>query len=103
VDTLRIAVWTIWSSYALLGVFAAVFLFLLEPKRVDIGGVTLALVLMGIGSVFIAVALLAGSIVGTRVMLSNSSARRAGALFTVLAGWIGSLLLGCLAWSVWTE
>ena len=102
-DPLRIAVRTIWSAYALLGVFAAAFFFLLEPKRLDIGGVTLALILMGIGSVSIAVALLAGSVVGTRVMLSNRSARRAGAVFTVLAGWIGSLLLGWLAWGFWTE
>jgi hypothetical protein len=103
VDPLRVAVWTIWGSYALLGVFAAAFLFLLEPKRIDIGGVTLALILMGIGSVFIAVAMMAASIVGARLMFSNSSARRAGTVFTVLAGWIGSLLLGWLAWGFWTE
>ena len=87
----------------MLGVLAAAVVFLLESKRLDIGGVTLTLILMGVGSLFVAAALLAGSAIGTRAMLSNSSARRTGVIFTVLAGWIGSGLLGWLAWSFWTE
>jgi len=103
VDQTRFAIRIIWGAYLLLGVLVAAFLFLLEPKRLDIAGVTLALILMGVGSVFIAVALLIGSVVATRVMLYDSSARRTGVVFTVLAGWVGTFLMGWLAWSSWTE
>jgi hypothetical protein len=103
VNLTRIAVRIIWGAYLLLGVLAAAFLFLLEPKRVDIGGVTLALILMGVASLFVAAALLAGSAIGIHAMLSNSSARRTSVVFTVVVGWIGSVLLGWLAWSFWTE
>jgi hypothetical protein len=103
VDLTRLAVWIIWCAYVLLGVLGAAFLFLLEPERVDIAGVTLALILMGVGSVFTAVVLLIGSVVATRAMLYNSSARRTSVVLTALAGWIGTLLLGWLAWNSWTE
>jgi hypothetical protein len=103
VDLTRFAVRIIWGAYLLLGVLGAALLFLLEPKRLDIGGVTLALILMGVGSVCISVALLAGSVVVTRAMLYDSSARRTSVVITMLAGWIGTLLLGGLAWSFWTE
>ena len=101
-DLTRLAVRTIWGAFLLLGVLEAAFLFLLEPERVDFGGVTLALVLMGVGSVLISVVLLAATAVATRATLYSSNARRTSVIATVLAGWIGTLLLGWLAWSTWT-
>jgi hypothetical protein len=103
VDLTRLAVRIIWAAYLLLGVLGASFLFLLEPKRLDIGGVTLALILMGVGSVCIAVALLAGSVVVTYAMFHDSGGRRTSVVIAMFAGWIGTLLLGGLALSFWTE
>ena len=93
----------IWGAYALLAALAAGFFLLLESKALDIGGVTLALILMGVGSLFLAAALLAGSAIGTHAILSSKSTRSTGVVLTVIAGWIGSVLLGWLAWSFWTE
>jgi hypothetical protein len=103
VERPRIAVWMIWGAYLLLAVLAAAFFLLLESKALDIGGVTFALILMGLGSLFVAAALLAGSAIGTFALVTSYSDRSTSVVLTVIAGWIGSVLLGWLAWSFWTE
>jgi hypothetical protein len=86
-----------------LGVAVAVFSYLVQSKRMDIGSTMASVLLLGATGVVVTIALLSGSVIGTTALVRNPAARRIGSIATVIAGWAGGIFLGWLSWSFWTH
>jgi hypothetical protein len=99
----RIAAWLIWTAYLTLGVAIAVFSYLVQSKRMDIGSTMTSVILLGATGVVVTIALLSGSVMGTTVLVRNPAARRVGSIATVIAGWAGGIFLAWLSWNFWTN
>ena len=69
----------------------------------DIGATMASVLLLGAVGVVTTIALLSGSVIGTTALARNPSARRAGSVATVIAGWAGAAVLAWLSWSFWTH
>ena len=100
---MRIAGWIIWAAYVALAVAVAVFSYLVQSKRMDIGSTMASVLLLGVTGVVITVALLSGSAMGTAALARDPAARRIGPIVTIVAGWVGALVLAWLSWSFWTH
>jgi hypothetical protein len=98
----RIAGWFVWTAYCALGVAVAVFSYLVQSQRMDIGSTMAAVLFLGAVGVAVTVALLSGSVIGTASLVRNPAARRAGSIATVIAGWAGGIVLAWFSWSFWT-
>ena len=99
----RIAAWIIWTAYFALGVAVAVFSYLVQSKRMDIGSTMASVLLLGVVGVVVTVALFSGSLIGATALARNPEARRVGSIVTVIAGWAGGIVLAWLAWNFWTR
>lgn len=99
----RIAIWIIWTAYFALGIAVAVFSYLIQSRRMDIGSTMASVLLLGAVGVVVTVALLSGSLIGTTALVRNPPARRVGSMATVAAGWAGGIVLAWLAWNFWTR
>ena len=99
----RIAHWIIWSAYFALGVAVAVFAYLVQSQRMDIGSTMASVLLLGATGVAVTIALLGGSAIGTTALLRNPATRRLGSIATVIAGWAGGIVLAWLSWNFWTN
>jgi hypothetical protein len=100
---MRIAGWLIWTAYLMLGIAIAVFSFIMQSKHLDIGENMAAILLLGSAGALTTLALVAGSAIGSRAIVTDRAARRIGSVFTVFAGWFGTVLIGWLSWSFWTH
>jgi hypothetical protein len=99
----RIAMCVIWAAYIVLGMAIAVFSYLVQSKRMDIGSTMASVVVLGATGVVVTVALLSGSVIGTTALLRDRAARRAGSIATLIAGWAGGVVLAWLSWNFWTN
>src|SRR5918992_18625 len=99
VSSTRVAKWIIWTAYFVLAVAVAVFSYLVQSKRMDIGATMASVLLLGAVGVVTTIALLSGSVIGTTALARNPSARRACSVATVIAGWAGAAVLAWLSWS----
>lgn len=99
----RTATWIVWTAYLVLGAAVAVFAYLVQSKRMDIGGTMAAVLLLGAVGTAVALALLSGSVIGTTALVRRPAARRLGSIATVVAGWAGGMFLAWLSWSFWTS
>ena len=99
----RAASWIVWTAYLALGVAVAVFAYLVQSKRMDIGSTMASVLLLGAVGTAVAVALLSGGLIGTTALVRIPAARRLGSVATVVAGWAGGMFLAWLSWSFWTS
>src|SRR5688572_26112812 len=99
----RIAGWIISTGYLALFVAVAVFSYLVQSKRMDIGGTMASVLLLGATGVIIAITLLSGSVIGTTALVRESESRRPLAIVTIVAGWVGAIVLSWISWSFWTH
>lgn len=99
---LRLALIVIGGAYVLLGLAVAYFSVSLG-RSPDIGTAYLMVGIVALGGTTAAAGLLVGSLLGTLVLMRNASARRTLYVLAILCGWIGSLVLGWLAWEFWTH
>ena len=74
-----------------------------SSPRLNIGAVMGSVLLLGGAGVLAASALLAGSALGTYVLIARRDERRAGLVLSLAAGWIGFAVLGWLLWGFWTN
>jgi len=98
----RIAGWIVWTAYCALGVAVAVFSYLVQSQRMDIGSTMASVLILGAVGVAVTIALLSGGVIGTASLVRNPAARRTGSIATVIAGWAGGIVLAWLSWSFWT-
>ena len=99
---LRLALILIGAAYLLLGAVLVYFAVNLG-RSPDIGAAYLAVGILAVGGTLAAAGLLAGSALGTLVLVRTASARRMLYVLALLSGWIGALVLGWLAWEFWTH
>jgi hypothetical protein len=92
----------IWTGYGLVGVIAVAGRLVASSPRLNVGEVVGSIFLLGSAGVLAECALLAGSAIGTFVLVARRPARRVGLVLTLLAGWIGFAVLGWLLWGFWT-
>ena len=100
--SLRLALAVIGVAYVVLGL-AVVYFAVNLGRSPDIGAAYLAVGILAWSGTIAAAGLLAGSVLGTLVLVRNASARRALYVLAILSGWIGTLVLGWLAWEFWTH
>jgi hypothetical protein len=98
---IRIAGWIIWAAYFALAVAVAVFWYLVQSKRMDIGSTMASVLLLGATGVVVTIALLSGSVIGTTALARDPAVRRIGPMVTIAAGWVGAIVLAWLSWSFW--
>lgn len=97
---LHLALAFIGLAYVLLG--AAVVYFAASVGRsANIGAAYLTVILLALGGTIAAVGLLAGSVLGTLVLVRNASARRTLFVLAIGSAWIGTLVLGYITWEFW--
>jgi len=99
----RAAIWIVWTAYLVLGAAVAVFAYLVQSKRMDIGSTMASVILLGAVGTAVAVALVGAGAIGTTALVRNPAARRLGSIATVVAGWAGGMFLAWLSWSFWTS
>ena len=99
---LRLALGVIGLSYVLLGFVVVYFATNLE-RIPNIGAAYLAVGIVAWGGTIAAAGLLAGSVLGTLVLMRNADTRRTMYVLAILSAWIGTLFLGWLAWEFWTH
>ncbi len=69
----------------------------------DIGAAYLAVGILAWGGTLAAAGLLTGSVLGTSVLVRDASVRPPLYVLAILCGWIGTLVLGWLAWNFWSH
>ena len=99
----RIAAWIISTGYLALVVAVTVFAYLVQSQRMDIGGTMASVLLLGATGVVIAIMLLSGSVIGSTVLVRDSESRRPLAIVTIVAGWVGAIVLSWILWGFWTN
>ena len=99
---LRLALALVGAAYVLLGLAVVYFAFNLG-RSPDIGASYLAVGILAWAGTIAAAGLLGGSVLGTLVLVRDLSARRTLYVLAILSAWIGTLLLGWLAWEFWTH
>jgi hypothetical protein len=99
----RIAAWIISTGYLALVVAVTVFAYLVQSQRMDIGGTMASVLLLGATGVIIAIMLLSGSVIGTTVLVRDSESRRPLTIVTIVAGWVGAIVLSWILWGFWTH
>ena len=99
---LHLALAVIGVAYLLLGLAVAYFAVNLE-RSPDIGAAYFAVGILALGGTISAAGLLVGSVLGTLVFVRTASTRRVLYVLAILSGWIGTLVLGWLAWQFWTH
>jgi hypothetical protein len=99
----RLAMILIGTGYGLVGLIAAAGWFVASSPRLNVGEVMGSVLLLGSAGVLAECALLAGSAIGTFVVVARRPVRRVGLVLTLLAGWIGCAVLGWLLWGFWTS
>ena len=99
---LRVALTLIGVAYVLLGLVVVYFAANLG-RSPDIGAAYLTVGIMALGGTLAAAGLLAGSTLGTLALLRTASARRLLYVIAILGGWVGTLVLGWMAWQFWTH
>ena len=99
---LHLALAVIGVAYLLLGL--AVLYFAVNLGRsANIGAAYLAVGIVAWSGTIAAAGLLAGGVLGTLVLIRNASARRTLYVLAILCAWIGTLVLGWMAWEFWTH
>jgi hypothetical protein len=98
---MRIAGRIIWTAYVAMALAVAVFSFLVQSQRMDIGSTMASVLLLGVTAVVITIALLSGSVMGTAALVRDPALRRLAPIVTLVAGWTGTLVLAWLSWSFW--
>jgi hypothetical protein len=99
---LHLALAVIGGAYLLLGL--AVLYFAVNLGRSpNIGAAYLAVGIVAWSGTIAAAGLLAGSVLGTLVLVRNASARRTLYLLAILSAWIGTMVLGWTAWEFWSH
>jgi hypothetical protein len=99
---LHLALAVIGVACLLLGL--AVVYFAVNLRRSpDIGAAYFAVLILAWGGTIAAAGLLAGSVLGTWVLVRTASARRTLYVLAILSAWIGTLVLGWMAWEFWTN
>lgn len=101
VERLRWAAWIIWAAYLVLALALAVFWYLVDSHRMDIGETMTSVLAMGSIGVLVCVALIGSSGTGTLAMARNPALRRPGWVVTLFAGWAGGLFLAWVLWGFW--
>jgi hypothetical protein len=99
---IRLALGVIGVAYLLLGLVLVNFAVSLG-RSPDVGAAYLAVGILAWGGTIAAAGLLAGSVLGTIVLVRHGDTRRPLYLLAILSAWIGALLLGWLAWEFWTH
>ena len=99
----RLAMILIWTGFGLVGLIAAAGRLVASSSRLDVGEVMGSVLVLGSAGVLAECALLAGSAIGTFVLVARRPVRRVGLVLTLLAGWIGFAVLGWLLWGFWTS
>ena len=99
----RAATWIVWTAYLALGAAVAVFAYLVQSQRMDIGSTMASVILLGAVGTAVAAALLSGGAIGTTALIRNPAARRLAVIATAVAGWVGGIFLAWLSWSFWTS
>jgi hypothetical protein len=99
---LHLSLAVIGGSYLLLGL--AVLYFAVNLGRSpNIGAAYLAVGIVAWSGTIAAAGLLAGSVLGTLVLVQNASARRTLYVLAIFSAWIGTLVLGWMAREFWTH
>ena len=99
---LHLSLAVIGGAYLLLGL--AVLYFAVNLGRSpNIGAAYLAVGIVAWSGTIAAAGLLAGSVMGTLALVRNASARRTLYVLAILGAWIGTLVLGWMAWEFWTH
>jgi len=99
---LRLALILIGAAYVVLGLVVVYFAVNLG-RSPNIGAAYLAVGILAWGGTIAAAGLLAGSVLATLVLVRDASARQTLYVLAILSGWIGTLVLGWLAWEFWTH
>ena len=99
---IRLALGVIGIAYLLLGLVVVYFAVSLG-RSPDAGAAYLAVGILAWGGTIAAAGLLAGSVLGTIVLVRHADTRRTLYVLAILSAWIGALLLGWLAWEFWTH
>ena len=99
---LHLALAVIGVAYLLLGL-AVVYFAVNLGRSPDIGAAYLAVGIVAWSGTIAAAGLLAGSVLGTLVLVRNAPTRRTLYVLAILCGWLGTLVLGWLAWEFWTH
>jgi hypothetical protein len=99
---LRPALIVIGAAYVLLGL-AVVYFALNLGRSPDIGAAYFAVGVLAWAGTIAAAGLLGGSVLGTWVLVRDAAARRTLHVLAILGAWIGTLVLGWLAWEFWTH
>jgi hypothetical protein len=99
---LHLALAVIGVACLLLGL--AVVYFAVNLRRSpDIGAAYFAVLILAWGGTISAAGMLAGSVLGTWVLVRTASVRRTLYVLAILSAWIGTLVLGWMAWEFWTN
>ena len=99
---LHLALAVIGVAYVVLGL-AVVYFAVNLGRSPNIGAAYLAVGILAWSGTIAAAGLLGGSVLGTLVLMRNALARRTLYVLAILSGWIGTLVLGWLAWEFWTN
>ena len=99
---IRLALGVIGVAYLLLGLLVVHFAVNLG-RSPDIGAAYLAVGILAWGSTIAGAGLLAGSVLGTLILVRHADTRRPLYVLAILSAWIGALALGWLAWEFWTN
>ena len=99
---LHLALAVIGVAYVVLGL-AVVYFAVNLGRSPNIGAAYLAVGILAWSGTIAAAGLLGGSVLGTLVLVRDASARRTLYVLAILSGWIGTLVLGWLAWEFWTH
>jgi hypothetical protein len=99
---IRLGLSVIGVAYAVLGLTVVLFAVSLRQPG-DIGTAYLAVGVLAWGGTIAAAGLFAGSVLGTLALVRHPDTRRPLYVLVILSGWIGSLVLGWLAWEFWTH
>jgi hypothetical protein len=93
----------IWTAYGVLALAIGFFAITIHWIRPDVGAVFLVTILLGACGTAAGFTLLVASMLGTLAMMQQKTLRRTFNVTTVLAGWLGALIVGWIAWGFWTH
>jgi hypothetical protein len=97
----RVAIILIWAGYAVVGSILLAGQLVASSPRLNIGAVMGSVLLLGGAGVGAAASLLAGSALGTFVLMARRPKRSIGLFLNVVIGWIGFAVLVWLLWGFW--
>jgi hypothetical protein len=103
VKNINLASRLIWTAYGVLALAIGFFAITIHWIRPGVGAVFLITILLGACGTAAGLLLLVASMLGTLAMVQQKTMRRTFDMATVLAGWLGALIVCWIAWGRTTE